>query len=44
LTCGGVRTGTFKSVTGTDSHWHIVYKSDGTVMLMFIDGTLMRVF
>ena len=42
-TCSGTRTGTFASVTVPDSRWHVVYQTDGTVKLLFISGTLIRV-
>ena len=44
VTCTGTRTGTFSSVTVPDSRWHVVYQADGTVKLVFVDGTLLRVF
>ena len=44
VTCTGTRTGTFGSVTGPDSRWHVVYLADGTVKLVFVDGTLLRVY
>ena len=37
------RTGTFSSVTVPDSRWHVVYRSDGSVQLLFSGGTLIRV-
>jgi autotransporter-associated beta strand protein len=43
LTCSGTRTGTFKSVTVPDSRWHVIYRSDGTLQLLFVGGTLVRV-
>lgn len=42
LTCSGTRTGTFSSVTVPDSRWHTVYRSDGSVQLLFLGGTLIR--
>jgi len=42
LTCSGTRTGTFSSVTVPDSRWHTVYRSDGSVQLLFLRGTLIR--
>jgi autotransporter-associated beta strand protein len=41
ITCTGTRTGTFASVTVPDSRWHAVYLADGTVNLVFVDGTLL---
>ena len=43
VTCTGTRTGTFSSVTVPDSRWHVIYQADGTVKLLFVDGTLVRV-
>ena len=41
-TCTGTRTGSFSSVTVPNSRWHVVYLADGTVKLVFVDGTLLR--
>lgn len=41
MTLSGTRTGTFESVTVPDSRWHVVYQADGTVKLLFQDGTIM---
>jgi hypothetical protein len=38
-----VRTGSFGSLTVPDTRWHVVYTADGSVKLMFVDGTLIRV-
>ena len=43
LSCTGTRTGTFKSANLPDSRWHVVYRSDGSVQLTFVNGTLLRV-
>jgi len=43
LTCSDTRTGTFSSVTVPDSRWHVVYRSDGSVQLLFAGGTLIKV-
>ena len=44
ITCTGTRAGTFSSVTVPDSRWHVVYLADGTVKLIFVNGTLLRVY
>ena len=44
VTCTGMRSGTFNSVTVPDSRWHVIYLSDGTVKLIFADGTLIKIF
>jgi hypothetical protein len=31
------------SVTVPDSRWHVVYRSDGSVQLLFAGGTLIKV-
>ncbi len=41
VTCSGTRTGTFAAITVPDSRWHAVYQADGSVVLLFVDGTLM---
>jgi hypothetical protein len=33
-------TGTFSSVTVPDNRWHAIYSSDGTLKLIFVNGTL----
>ena len=42
LSCTGTRTGTFKSTNLPDSRWHVLYRSDGSVQLLFAGGTLIR--
>ena len=42
VTCTGTRTGTFSSVTVPDSRWHAVYLPNGTVKLVFANGTLLK--
>ena len=42
LTCSGTRTGTFSATNLPDSRWHVIYGSDGSVKLIFLDGTLLR--
>lgn len=39
-TVSGTRTGTFSSVTGPSSRWHVIYKNDGSVQLIYSNGTL----
>jgi len=36
----GTRTGTFSSVTVPDSRWHVGYQSDGTMKIVYVNGTL----
>ena len=43
VTCTGTRTGTFSSVTVPNNRWHVIYSADGTVKLIFVDGTLISV-
>ncbi len=43
LTCTGTRTGTFASNNLPDARWRIFYGTDGTVKLIFVDGTLIKV-
>ena len=43
VTCTGTRTGAFASVTVPDPRWRMVYQADGTVKLLFLSGTLIRV-
>ncbi len=43
LTCTGTRTGTFSSENVADARWKLIYLSDGTVKLIFVDGTLIKV-
>ncbi len=42
LTCAGTRSGTFASTNLPDSRWHVVYLAGGTVQLIFVDGTLIK--
>ena len=42
LSCSGTRTGAFKSNNLPDSRWHVVYRPDGSVQLLFVSGTLIR--
>ena len=42
VTCSGMRTGSFASITVPNSRWHVLYLPDGTVKLVFLDGTLIR--
>ena len=42
LTCTGARTGQFISSNLPDSRWHVVYRADGSVQLLFAGGTLIR--
>ena len=42
LTCTGTRTGTFSSNNFPNSRWHVVYGADGSVKLVFVDGTLLK--
>jgi autotransporter-associated beta strand protein len=43
LSCTGTRSGTFKSTNLPDSRWHVLYRADGSVQLIFVNGTLLRV-
>lgn len=43
ITCAGVRTGKFVSVTVPDDRWHVIYLPDGTVKLIYISGTMIVV-
>lgn len=43
LTCTGTRSGSLTAVNLPSSHWHLAYRSNGTVQLIFVDGTLLRV-
>ncbi|NLG00204.1 MAG: hypothetical protein GX565_08645, partial [Lentisphaerae bacterium] len=40
-TLTGARTGTFTLDSQLDSRWHLAYAADGTVKLIFVEGTLM---
>ena len=42
-TVSGERSGAFASVTGADSPWTLRYRSDGTVVLVYLHGTLLKV-
>ena len=42
LTCTGTRTGAFGSVTVPNSRWHVFYQADGTVKLIYVNGTLLK--
>lgn len=41
LTCTGTRTGTFSSTNLPNSRWRLVYQPDGTVKLIYVDGTIL---
>ncbi len=43
MTCTGTRTGTFAANNLPNSRWHVMYLSDGTVKLFFVEGTLLKV-
>ena len=40
-TLTGARTGTFTLDSQLDSRWHLAYAADGSVKLIFVEGTLM---
>ncbi len=40
LTCTGIRTGLLNVSNLPDSRWHLVYLADGTVKLVYVEGTL----
>jgi len=42
-TVSGISTGTFASVTVPDNRWHVRYRPDGTVLLIYANGTLISV-
>ncbi len=42
LTCTGTRAGKMTATNLPDSRWHLAYLADGTVKLIFVDGTLIR--
>jgi len=42
LTCTGTRVGKM-TATNLPSRWHLVYLSDGTVKLIYVEGTLIKV-
>jgi autotransporter-associated beta strand protein len=39
----GTSTGAFASVAVPDNRWHVVYRPDGTVLLIYANGTLISV-
>ncbi len=43
VTVSGTRTGAFASVTVPDTRWHVIYRSNGEIQLIFINGTLLKV-
>jgi autotransporter-associated beta strand protein len=43
VTCTGTRTGKLTVPNPPDSRWHLAYLADGTVKLLFVDGTLIKV-
>jgi autotransporter-associated beta strand protein len=43
LTCTGTLAGKMTATNLPDSRWHLAYQTDGTVKLMFVDGTLIKV-
>lgn len=43
LTCSGTRTGAFKSTNIADGRWHVVYRTNGSVQLLFANGTFIRI-
>ncbi len=43
MTCTGTLTGAFSSDNLPDSRWLVVARADGTVKLVFTDGTLIKV-
>jgi len=42
-TVSGERSGAFASVTGADTPWTLRYRPDGTVALVYVHGTLLKV-
>jgi len=42
-TVSGMRTGAFASVTVPDPRWHVRYRPDGAVLLIYANGTLIKV-
>jgi autotransporter-associated beta strand protein len=42
VTCTGTRTGAFASVTVPDSRWRVSYHADGTVKLVYTNGTMIQ--
>jgi len=43
-TVSGTRTGTFKVTNLPDSRWHVIYRADGKVDLLYNNGTLVKVW
>jgi autotransporter-associated beta strand protein len=43
LTCTGARTGTFADIHLPDNRWRVVYRADGTVELLAVSGTVIRI-
>jgi autotransporter-associated beta strand protein len=43
MTCTGALTGTFASHNLPDGRWSLFYGSDGSVKLIFVDGTLIKI-
>lgn len=43
LTVSGTRTGQFASVSLPDPRWRVIYRSDGSVVLIYANGTLIKV-
>jgi autotransporter-associated beta strand protein len=44
LSCTGTRTGKFVfDNSGMDSHWRLLYRADGSVQLLYVDGTLIKI-
>ena len=41
MTHTGTRTGVIASVTASDSRWKVIYAADGTVRLIFVNGTVL---
>jgi autotransporter-associated beta strand protein len=42
LTCAGTLTGNLAAANLPDSRWHVAYLADGTVRLVFVEGTLIQ--
>lgn len=42
LTCTGTRSGSFGSVVAPDSRWRVLYRSDGSAKLVFVDGVVLK--
>lgn len=43
LTVSGTRTGQFSSVSLPDPRWRVIYRNDGSVVLIYANGTLIKV-